>query len=354
MPGGMLRDMKHSGPGGRPVILLRRRPQRGHALAILNLCCGAFFLLPFASVAQVLNIYSTGFELSEDFDIRYTLVGQGCTPAGLQCWTGTDSHANVIKTNYFFPKQQFGEQQAFIGSFVLTNETGTLNVWRPLDFDPVASALPIVSFYVTLAIYDSLAVTNRDSFRWSIYNGNNGGERLFSIDFDNRVKDVNYQLDDDQFIWTGFTFANEGQYDLVVIMNFADNLWSAWLNDVPIAESLEMTTRGSALNLGDIDAVWVNNTLGKPGDNFMVFDNYAVTAEPYPFSLESLERRRDGTFLFRLTGEPGRPYAIEVSEDLNDWSVLKTNTVSSDGTVIVDDPTASGYNRSFYRARLVK
>jgi hypothetical protein len=34
--------------------------------------------------------------------------------------------------------------------------------------------------------------------------------------------------------------------------------------------------------------------------------------------------------------------------------VLKTNTVSSDGTVIVDDPTASGYDHSFYRARLVR
>ena len=336
------------------MIRYRRRSPCGHAVAIFNLCFGAFFLLQFASVAQVSNIYSTGFELSEDFDIRYTLMGQGCTPAGQQCWTGNDVHANVIVTNYFFPEQQFGEQQAFIGAYVLTNESGTLSVWRPLDFDPVEAALPVVTFYVTFAIYDSLAVTNRDSFRWSIYNGNNGGERLFSIDFDNRVKDVNYQLDDDQFIWTGFTFANEGQYDLVVIMNFADNLWSAWLNDVPIAEYKEMTTQGSALNLGDIDAVWVNNTLGKPGDNFMVFDNYAVTAEPYPFWLESLGRQRDGTFLFRLTGEPARPYAIEVSEDLNDWSVLKTNTVSSDGTVIVDDPTASGYSRSFYRARLVR
>ena len=322
-------------------------------MAVWLLFFVAFFLRQFASVAQVSNIYSTGFELSEDFDFRDTLIGRGCTRAGQDCWTGTDSHANGIVTHYFFPEEQFGQQQAFIGRFVLTNESGTLNVWRPLNFDPVAAALPIVTFYVTLSIYDSRAVTNRDCFRWSIYNTNNGGERLFSIDFDNTTTEINYELDDEQFVFTDKLFQNGGQYDLVVIMNFADNLWSAWLADVRIVDSEQMTTKGLALNLGDIDAVWVNYTLGKPGDNYMVFDNYQITAEPYPFSLESLERRDDGTFLFPLTGEPDRRYTIEVSEDLDGWSVLKTNTVSSDGTVIVEDSTASGYDRSFYRARLV-
>ena len=346
--------MKHSGPAGASFIHLRQGPQPDRAVAAWPFLFVAFSLLQFASVAQVSNIYSTGFELSEDFNIQYTLIGQGCTPAGQDCWTGTDSHANGIVTHYFFPEEQFGQQQAFIGRFVLTNESGTLNVWRPLNFDPVAAALPIVTFYVTLSIYDSRAVTNRDYFRWSIYNTNNGGERLFSIDFDNTTTEVNFELDDEQFVFTDKLFQKGGQYDLVVIMNFADNLWSAWLNDFQIVDSEQMTTKGLALNLGDIDAVWVNYTLGKPGDNYMVFDNYQITAEPYPFSLESLERRDDGTFLFRLTGEPDRRYTIEVSEDLDGWSVLKTNTVSSDGTVIVEDSTASGYDRSFYRARLVR
>ena len=349
--------MKHSGPAGASFIHLRQGPQPDRAVAAWPFLFVAFSLLQFASVAQVSNIYSTGFELSEDFDGRYTLIGQGCTPAGQDCWTGTDSHANGIVTNYFLPEHQFGQQQAFIGGSNLTNLNGTLNVWRPLNFDPLASALPVVTFYVTLSVYDSLAVTNRDCFRWSIYNTNNGGERLFSIDFDNTTTRINYVLDDNMFPWTGHFFENAdtngGQYDLVVVMNFADNLWSAWLNDISIVDSKPMTTKGLALNLGDIDAVWVNDTLGKPGDNFMVFDNYEVTAEPYPFSLKSLERRDDGTFLFRLTGEPDRRYTIEVSEDLDGWSVLKTNTVSSDGTVIVEDSTASGYDRSFYRARLV-
>jgi len=64
-------------------------------------------------------------------------------------------------------------------------------------------------------------------------------------------------------------------------------------------------------------------------------------------------RLSNGTFFLRLTGEPGRRYDIEVSDDLNGWFLLTTKTVDADGTVIVDDPAASDYDRSFYRARLV-
>jgi len=79
----------------------------------------------------------------------------------------------------------------------------------------------------------------------------------------------------------------------------------------------------------------VNAKLGNPGDNFMVFDNYTVTAEPYPISLAPVGRLSNGTFLLRLTAEPGRQYDIEVSEDLKDWFLLKPQTVGPDGTVIV-------------------
>jgi hypothetical protein len=322
----------------------------------LRLFLAALFLLQFASVAQVSNIYSTGFELSEGFDIQYTLMGQGG-------WTGTDTNGNgngIVKdyfSNSNLQHQPYGRQQAYVGFYPLSDTNGTLNVWRPLNFDPVAAALPIVTFSVTMSIYDSFSVTNRDCFRWSIYNTNNGGERLFTIDFDNATTEVNYELDDDQFVFTDALFMNGGpggdSYDLVAVMNFADNLWSAWLNDDQIVDRQQMTTTGSALNLGDIDAVWVNAVRGKPGDNFMAFDNYSVIAEPYPFSLDPVGRLSNGTFLLRLTGEAGREYDVEVSEDLKDWELLKPQTVGPDGTVIVDDPTAPGYDHSFYRARLV-
>ena len=67
--------MKHSGSAGASFIHLRQEWQRRRVLAVLPLCFVAFFLLQFVSVAQVSNIYSTGFELSEDFDFRDTLTG---------------------------------------------------------------------------------------------------------------------------------------------------------------------------------------------------------------------------------------------------------------------------------------
>jgi hypothetical protein len=114
-----------------------------------------------------------------------------------------------------------------------------------------------------------------------------------------------------------------------------------------------MTTKGFALNLGDVDAVWVNDTLGQPGNNFMAFDNYTVTAEPYPVRLDALQRLANGAFLLRLTGEPGRQYAVDATTDFVDWFALKTNSAAADGTLDFLDDTATNYSSSFYRARLV-
>jgi hypothetical protein len=310
------------------------------------------------SADPITNIYSTGFELSEGFDTSFTLIGQ-------DGWTGTDVNGNGIVTNFFVnttPQLPFGQQQAFVGFYPLTNADGILNVWRPLDFDAVAAGMSIVTFSVTLGIYDSSATTNRDCFRWSVYNAassTNDGQRLFTLDFDNMTRNINYKLDDDNadFVPTGYAFERSGEedrhYDLVVTMNFTDNLWSAWLNETNIVTSKPITTQGSALNLGDIDAVWVNREIGVYGDNYMVFDNYSVTAEPYPFWLDPVERLKDGAFLLQLTGEPARKYALDVTTDFVDWSALKTNSADVDGKLVFLDETATNYSRSFYRARLV-
>ena len=311
------------------------------------------------SADPITNIYSTGFEFSDGFDTRFTLIGQ-------DGWTGTDVNGNGIVTDFFVnttPQLPFGQQQAFVGFRPLTNADGILNVWRPLNFDPVSAGMPIVTFAVTIGIYDSVRTTTRDFFRWSVYNManmTNDGQRLLTLDFDNTTTNINYKLDDDDtvFVPTGYAFERSGaedrHYDLVVTMNFTDNLWSAWLNETNIVESKPITTRGFVLNLGDIDAVWVNRQVGLYGDNYMVFDNYSVTAEPYPFWLDPVERLNNGAFLLRLTGEPGRKYAIDVTTDFVDWSALTTNSASADdGKFLFSDETATNYSRSFYRARLV-
>ena len=326
---------------------------------------GASLLFGFMVLAQGTNIYYAGFEPSEGFDTRLTLVGQGCATDNQMCWVGTDTNGsgNGIVANYFDNTnsmlQPFGQQQAFVGFYPLTDTNGILNVWRPLNFDPLAAGLSVVTFSTTLAIYDSVATTNRDCFRWSIYNMEADPSRLFTLDFDNTTTGINYELDDGIFVPTGFSFERGGEYDLTIILNFADNLWSATLRGsettaTPIVDSQPMSTQGSVLNLGDIDAVWVNRDIGVYGDNFMVFDNYSVAAEPYPVSLEVLEPGSNGAFRLALIGEPGRRYSIDVTSDFVDWFALATNNAGTDGGFDFVDTTSTGYTHSFYRARWVE
>ena len=69
-------------------------------------------------------------------------------------------------------------------------------------------------------------------------------------------------------------------------------------------------------------------------------------------SVGSAEVLEDGTFRFRLAGEPGRPYVIEMSEDLAHWTPRQTNTVDATGWMVVTEQLAPGVSGRYYRARL--
>src|SRR5947207_14859426 len=106
-----------------------RRFLSGRIPAIASLFLLAASVFHSVTLAQGTNIYSTGFELSEGFDTRLTLIGQ-------DGWTGTDVNGNGIVTNFFLnttPQEPFGQQRAFVGFWPLTNADGILNVWRPLN-----------------------------------------------------------------------------------------------------------------------------------------------------------------------------------------------------------------------------
>ena len=312
--------------------------------------------------AQPTVLYTTGFEKAQGFNLDLPLVNQpGWTGAGADGRLQTNG--NGIVTNFFGGQGQ----HAYVGFDLLSGTNDTLNVWHPLNFDPIGTGKPVVKLTVTMAIFDSTGDIF-DCFRWSVYNNANGGTRLFTLDFDNSTLAISYLLDDTNgFVSTGYTFEpadldeNIGIYDLEVTMNFASNRWSAALvgqNPVVIVNSRPITTKGSALTLGDIDAVWVYGlSTNAPGDNFMVFDNYKVTAEasaPLPFQLQSVSHLSNGAFLLQLSGEPGRSYAVEATTDFTDWSALKTNTAGPDGTLDFLDTTATSFSHSFYRARLVQ
>ena len=287
----------------------------------------------------------------------------------------------------------------------------SLNVWRPVNFDPIASSDPIIRFSVSMSIIDS---TNReyDCFRWSVYNSDGG--RLFSLDFDNDTTVISYALEDStNFISTGLKFTNSILYDLVISMNFANNSWSATLDDRTLASAQAITTRGSPLTLGDVDAVWAFKNPDAPGNNYLVFDNYQLVAqntgrrlystgfegsEGYdpnltlvgqngwvgsatggngfvtefftgegvqafigfnpptnapasaPIHLEALGLLQNRQFALRVSGEAGQTYVVEASADLRNWTAIRTNAAPS-GTFDFIDAAAPGFSRRFYRAR---
>ncbi len=300
-------------------------------------------LCPLMSAAAVTNLLSVQFERSQGYDPAYELVGQ-------KGWVGygASSGGNGLVTNFL------GSQAAYVGLFPLDpTNSSFLNVWRPINYTNGIVANPLIRFSVTLAIIDS---TNNqwDDFYWSVYNAQ--GDRLLTIDFDNYYLVVNYALDGtNEFKPTGVAFATNVSYTLNLAMNFAANQWSADLSGAGLATNLPLTTAGAALNLGDIDAVWAVYAPATPGNNFMVFDNYLVTAEPVAVARASLTnwaRASSGQFLFRVNGLAGARYAVDATTNLQQWVALKTN-VATDGYFYFIDSAAPGFAKRFYRARLV-
>ncbi len=292
-------------------------------------------------------IYSTGFETSEGYDPLMDLEGQ-------QGWLGTggDSEGDNGLTEGFFTDQG---QQAYIGFLPLAAGNDALFVWQPLDLNPIPADKSLIKFSVDMAIVNSTNMLY-DCFRWSVYNAET--TPLFTIDFDNSNLGISYELDDGKgFFFTGATFTNDTPSHLLVTMDFSQNQWSASFNGSGFATDLPITTVGSPLTLGDIDAVWVLRDTNAPGNNFMVFDNYQVTGEPPGGAtpqprLQVLPFSTQGAFQLHLAGQSGQDYAIEVSTNLTQWSAIATNTATG-GAFDFTDPASPGTPYRFYRARLV-
>lgn len=314
---------------------------------VLALLTGLVWLSQTAGVnAATTNVYFTAFEAAEGYstNLNLTLVGQGG-------WIGDGTGDNGV-VNQFIPGQG---QQALVGGASPLPADKDLVVWRPINFNPIAAGFPIVKFSVLMNIADSLN-SQWDAFRWSVYNIQ--GQRLFSLEFDNYYEflDVGYQLDGtNKTQFTSVKYVNNSNYTLTVTMNYASNRWSASLNNTLITTNQLITTTNAALNLGDVDAVWLIYNTNAPGDNYLLFDNYRVTAESIPVTpaqVQFLGRTGEGWGLLRVFGANGAKWSLDATTNLVNWTALKTNQIS--GTYYDHvDTGAAGIARRFYRARYV-
>jgi hypothetical protein len=294
------------------------------------------------ALAVTTNIFSTQFEAAEGYSITNDLAGQND-------WQQFGSGGNGLVSGSFLGSGQ----QAYLGFTPPNPGDDQLFLWKPVNYSPIASNTPIVVFSVLIGFVDS--TTNYfDDFDWMVFNTD--ADQLFTINFRNDELLIYYALDGtNTYVSTGKTFTHEVAYQLVITMNFASNLWSATLDGATLVTNQAITTTGATLDLGDVDAVWrIWTDPPRPGDNYMLFDNYRITAQLPPSAphLDLIERTSAGHVILRLEGTSGARFAIDGTADFSSWTPLRTNTVS-DGFFDYVDTTASAISGRFYRARLV-
>jgi hypothetical protein len=210
------------------------------------------------------TLYSTAFELAEGFNSTSALAGQGG-------WTSLGVGQNGILLNAFAGMGQ----QGYLGYGTTADGVNTY-LWKPLNYSPDTNTRPVVTFSVDMKIVDSGNFLY-DDFGWDVFNRN--GDRLFFLDFDNFRMKVYYRLNDSTTYYdTGWTFEDGQVYHLVVNMDFARDRWSATVDGTTLVQGQPISAANNVgLDLGDIDAVWLQSS-GLAGDNYLVFDNYSVTA----------------------------------------------------------------------------
>ena len=318
-----------------------------HRLPLTRFCAlllpGLLGLATLGYAAPVL-LYSTQFEAAEGFVSGENLYGQNG-------WTNSGSGGNGLTDwNAIYGYEQSG----FIG-FSPPTSNG-LYLWRPINHTP--SNLPLVTVEFDMSLTDS-TTTNRDEFRWSVYNMDS--DRLFSLVFDVRDLDIYagvgiYQLlDNEAFKYTGWEIFTNDVYSVKMQMNFAANQWSAWVGGVQVVTNELITTLNAPRTFGDVDAVWLPGYASGPGDNFMVFDDLTITADVAQPPIATLEPPLPiggGQYLIRVHGDEGMKVAVEASTNLTNWLSLKTNVVTG-GYFDFLDTTSVGLPRRFYRARFV-
>lgn len=298
-----------------------------------------------ASHADPTNVFTTQFEAAEGYQTNQDLVGQNG-------WTSDGTGGSGILAG-FIPG--YG-QQAYIGFTPPTSGEPQVFYWKPINFDPVGTGLPVVTFSAVMSVVDSTSAHQQyDAFDWTVFN--QSGHQLFTLDFDNLTTNINYQLDGatSPLVDTGRSFTPNVAYQLIVTMDFANNRWSAWLDDANLVNNQPMTTTSATLDLGDVDAVWYIANTNAPGDNFLLFDNYQITANvaaPVEAQVEFLGRTTENWALVRVYGPDGSRWAVDASTDLISWTALKTNVISGTSFDLVDT-AAPGFANRFYRARQI-
>ena len=180
---------------------------------------------------------------------------------------------------------------------------------------------------------------------------------MVTLDFDNETNSINYALDDDVFLPTEYGFEHEAVYELKFVMDFASNSWTVSVGEEVLVDGTKLTTTGAALTFGDLGPSWVIRNPEAPGDNYMVFDEYRITAEirdeipETPPTLEWAGSLINGRAKLRLGGIATTNYTVEASDDLKNWTSIETTKLEDTWKEVLID--TRGLTQRFFRARTI-
>lgn len=324
------------------------RFQRPGVLVIV--ACGFIFSANDVHASAGVEVYSTGFEASEGYDMDLDLAGQqGWVFAQSPAGAFDGKFANGLLTNAF----PTSKQQAYIGFDPSSATNASLYLWQPIGLDPVPPATPVIQFNVAFAIIDS-TTGEYDNFTFEVFNAQ--GDSLVAVDFDNFALEARYALNGDtSFTPTGIFFENSVQYKLTMTLDFEYNVWSASFSDATneyVIARGQRISNGDPLSFGDVSILWFNAAGFPLNDNYMVFDDYRIIA--YAKSqVQWLGFNDAGDAMVRLFGETGSAYAIELGDAADQWTPVYTNTLT-DTFFDYTNANALILEQRFYRGRLVQ
>lgn len=312
-----------------------------------SLFCLALIGCTAASSAAETILYSTDFS---DFEIGDDLL------VGTDEWMGTNQDEGIHGTieGTFTDGNIAGTLGFGIPKF--TDDNFIASIWRPINVDPVAKD-SLVQFSTDMAIIDS---DNElyDSFYISVVNQN--ADMLASVVFDNTIESFGIWRYDgvrDGFHDTSVSYEHATVYNLSFTVDFANNLWSASLDNISLFDDALLTETNFEKNLGDVSAEWEVNDPDNAGTNWLYFDNWTVSeitenSSPAITFTPSITRGPNKRVRLNWPANAGETFQVEYSDNLQTWKedlAGSSVTVGGNGGARFVDASATTIPVRYYR-----
>lgn len=258
---------------------------------------GFLFAVAFLPGARGMVLYASNFNDPPFVPASYW--------AGVDGWQGSDPSNGTMGVT-----QSGGS--VYLGFVAPASATSA--AMKPFSFDPVASKLPIIKIYATLAIGDSTNA-HYDGFVLGIFNGSD--RFLGGLLFDNLTLGLLYN-DGKGYLDMPGKFVNNAFFQVTLTFDFSTGLASAALrnpgaSEIVIYKNRPFNVSGSTLNLGAFDVMWLLNDTANPGDNFVELDALRVEALAAPkLSIDKGLHHRSRGATYRLRGRQAAEDAVTV------------------------------------------